>query len=175
MSSSSLQEIYTSECERENYIPNKQFVSYLSSVIFSNIEELPIEFIGNQTKNFNSRLKDKDLELLLSGLYSHYQKSFTISSDSLGEIFQVNNLEDKIEKYKENLKEYQIGAHWIYTNMFHINLRYNHLTSTSMHHLGFSLLHCSNLQVLDLSHNDLGPRGGQILFTYLNQLNKTEQ
>lgn len=57
--------------------------------------------------------------------------------------------------------------HWVFSNMFQINLRHNCLSSDSMYFLGIILGNCSNLVTLDLSFNHLGKEGGIILFKNL--------
>ena len=60
--------------------------------------------------------------------------------------------------------------HWLFTNLFKIDLGHNFLGPQSMCFLGVILGNCSNLVTLDLSFNLLGEQGGIVLFKNLIRL-----
>lgn len=65
--------------------------------------------------------------------------------------------------------------HWVFTNIFKIDLSHNFLTASSMYFLGIVLCNCTNIVTLDLSFNHLGEQGGIILFKNLIRLKRNNQ
>ena len=63
--------------------------------------------------------------------------------------------------------------HWVFTNIFKIDLSHNFLTASSMYFLGIILGNCTNIVTLDLSFNHLGEQGGIVLFKNLIQLKRS--
>jgi hypothetical protein len=75
---------------------------------------------------------------------------------------------------KRKFNKFEI-EHWVFTNIFKIDLSHNFLTSDSMYFFGTILGNCSNLITLNLSFNHLGYEGGIVLFKNLIQLKNNSE
>jgi hypothetical protein len=109
------------------------------------------------------------------GSNSIYKKNLEKRSNSLLlnsegiRVIESENSTDRLSSMKKNIFSVE---HWIFTNLFKIDLSHNFLTSNSMYYLGVILNNCTNLITLDLSFNHIGEKGGIILFKNLIRLKK---